>query len=168
MDRQLIKLVKHYESLHDGDLNLIGLQPKMCPAGLWTEGYGRLVRYNNGKPIKGKLNKSKAYLFSKIHNEKQAEEALIEDLQDYKDRVKSLGLDVSQSKESALVSFAYNVGFEALKNSTLLKKIRENAPLKEIDFEFRRWNKSGGKVLKGLELRRVSESSLYCLGELNF
>ena len=122
MDRQLIKLVKHYEGLHDGDLSVIGLQPKMCPAGYWTEGYGRLVRDEKGKPIKGKLNKSKAFLFSKIHNEQQAEEALVEDLKDYQNRIKSLGLNLSQSKESALISFAYNVGFNALKESTLLKK----------------------------------------------
>lgn len=38
-----IILIKHYESLHDGDLSRIGLQPKMCPAGYWTEGYGHAI-----------------------------------------------------------------------------------------------------------------------------
>ena len=32
-----INLIKYFESLHDGDLTEIGLQPKMCPAGIWTE-----------------------------------------------------------------------------------------------------------------------------------
>jgi lysozyme len=33
-----LDLIKHFESLHDGDLTIVGLQPKMCPAGIWTEG----------------------------------------------------------------------------------------------------------------------------------
>ena len=32
-----IDLIKHFEGLHDGDLKKIGLQPKKCPAGIWTE-----------------------------------------------------------------------------------------------------------------------------------
>ena len=39
-----IELIKSFESLHDGDLSKIGLQPKMCPAQIWTEGYGRAMR----------------------------------------------------------------------------------------------------------------------------
>lgn len=31
-----ISLIKEFESLHDGDLSVIGLQPKQCPAGIWT------------------------------------------------------------------------------------------------------------------------------------
>ena len=39
-----IDLVKSFEGIHDGDLTVIGLQPKMCPAGIWTVGYGRALR----------------------------------------------------------------------------------------------------------------------------
>ena len=35
---ELVKLVSHYEGLHDGDLSKVGLQPKMDPIGIWTEG----------------------------------------------------------------------------------------------------------------------------------
>jgi len=38
MNDNLIKLIVRYESLHDGDLKQIGLQPKMDPIGIWTEG----------------------------------------------------------------------------------------------------------------------------------
>lgn len=34
MNDNLIKLISHYESLHDGDLKMIGLQPKMDPVGI--------------------------------------------------------------------------------------------------------------------------------------
>ena len=41
-----IDLIKEFEGLHDGDLSIIGLQPKMCPAGIWTQGYGHAIIYN--------------------------------------------------------------------------------------------------------------------------
>jgi len=53
-----VELIKYFEGLHDGDLKRIGLQPKMCPSGVWTEGYGRAMRDANGKFIKGELRKS--------------------------------------------------------------------------------------------------------------
>jgi lysozyme len=31
-----IQLIQEFESLHDGDLTMIGLQPKMDPVGIWT------------------------------------------------------------------------------------------------------------------------------------
>ena len=49
-----IDLIKHFEGLHDGDLKAIGLQPKKCPAGIWTEGYGHTMRDVNGNFLKGK------------------------------------------------------------------------------------------------------------------
>jgi hypothetical protein len=39
-----IQLIQEFESLHDGDLTMIGLQPKMDPIGIWTEGYGHAMR----------------------------------------------------------------------------------------------------------------------------
>lgn len=56
-------VTKHFESLHDGDLTIIGLQPKMCPAGIWTEGYGNaIVDPLTGKFLKGSENKGRASL----------------------------------------------------------------------------------------------------------
>jgi GH24 family phage-related lysozyme (muramidase) len=43
------KLVKKYEGLHDGDSKQTGLQPKLCPANIWTEGYGRAMFGKDGK-----------------------------------------------------------------------------------------------------------------------
>lgn len=164
----LVTLVKHYESLHDGDLNVIGLQPKMCPAGLWTEGYGKLVLDNFGHRISGIENKDKAYRFSKIHTEEQAEEFLVRDLEDYAKRIDTLRLHLPLHQIDALISFSYNVGFQALKTSTLLRKIREKASIDAIENEFLRWDKANGKVLRGLTLRRKTEAYLYRTGELKF
>ena len=50
-----INLIKHFEGLHDGDLKEIGLQPKKCPAGIWTQGYGSAMRDKNGNFLKGNV-----------------------------------------------------------------------------------------------------------------
>jgi lysozyme len=164
----LIKLVSHYESLHDGDLKQIGLQPKMCPAGYWTEGYGSLVLDQHGKKIQGFNNRQKAYDFRKIQTKEQAIEKLKLTLEDFSQQIDSLNLDLNINQHSALVSFAYNVGFSALKSSTLLQLIKEKASASEIDIAFRAWNKGGGKVLAGLVARRTSEALLFIKGELKF
>lgn len=164
----LEKLVTHYESLHDGDLTLIGLQPKMCPAGFWTEGYGRVIRDTDGTMLKGISNKAKAYKLSTIKTVSEALIALREDLAYYSARVESLALKINENQFYALVSFAYNVGFNALKGSTLLKLVRSGANATQIDKEFRKWNKGGGKVLDGLTARRTSEAYLYIFGEIKF
>ena len=48
----ILWIVTYYESLHDGDLKMIGLQPKMCPVGIWTEGYGSAITID-GSGISG-------------------------------------------------------------------------------------------------------------------
>ena len=74
----------------------------------------------------------------------------------------NLEVEVNQNQFDALVSFAYNVGVSAFKYSTLLKKINNDPnDFEAIKKQFKRWNKSGGKVYKGLEKRRNQEAYLY-------
>ena len=67
-----------------------------------------------------------------------------------------LKVKITQSMFNALVSFTYNVGFGAFKNSTLLKYINKKQ-FKKASNEFKKWNKCGGKVLNGLVKRRLLE-----------
>jgi lysozyme len=60
----------------------------------------------------------------------------------------------------ATSDFAYNLGLGRLKSSTLRKKILSN-DLISAKAELLRWDRAGGKVLKGLTLRRKAESSLF-------
>jgi len=69
--------------------------------------------------------------------------------------------DVSQEQFDALVSFSYNLGCGALKKSTLLKKVNANPCDPSILKEFLKWNKAGGKVLRGLTNRRIDEANYY-------
>jgi GH24 family phage-related lysozyme (muramidase) len=64
----------------------------------------------------------------------------------------------TQAQFDALVSFHYNTG--AIARATLTRKHRAG------DFagaarEFARWNRAGGRVLKGLSRRRAAEADLY-------
>ena len=97
---------------------------------------------------------------SKITKE-EADELFNQDVKRFVDGVdKRLKVKVNQNQFDALVSFAYNVGLGNFQSSTLLKKVN----LKDFDgasMEFARWNKSGGKVLKGLITRRNKEKALF-------
>jgi GH24 family phage-related lysozyme (muramidase) len=71
-----------------------------------------------------------------------------------------INVPVNQDQFDALVSFAFNVGANNLRNSTLLKKLNAG------DFagaaqEFQRWNKAAGRVLTGLTRRRACEALLF-------
>ena len=153
-----IELIKSFESLHDGDLSKIGLQPKMCPALIWTEGYGRAMRYNGGF-LKGKANKELAERLATISTESEAEKALLEDLKVYERIVLSkVKVELTQNQFDALVSHTYNTGG----SSTLFKLVNQ----KESNALILNWFETkyvtgGGIRLKGLVRRRKAEADLY-------
>jgi len=68
------------------------------------------------------------------------------------------GANTSQSQFDALVSFHYNTG--AIARATLTKKHIAGDHLGAVN-EFVRWNKAGGRVLRGLTRRRTAEAQLY-------
>jgi len=60
----------------------------------------------------------------------------------------------------ALVSFSFNLGLGSLQSSTLLKHVNR-MEWDDIPFQFSRWNKAGGRVLKGLVRRRAAEGDMW-------
>lgn len=70
---------------------------------------------------------------------------------------------LTQGQYDALVSFTYNVGGGAFARSTLLRRLNEGA-CTEAAQEFLRWNRAGGKVLRGLSNRRAAERALFIQG----
>ena len=95
--------------------------------------------------------------------EKEAEQLLKEDLADVERAVSNAtaGWNLNQNQFDALVSFTFNVGIRAFRNSTLLKLIKRTTPENVIRAEFMKWKYSGGRVLAGLERRRRAEADLY-------
>jgi len=158
INQATINLVKKWEGLHDGDLRTIGLQPKMCPAGIWTEGYGRAMRFN-GKFLRGKVNEALANKIAKIKTEAQAIVALKEDLAEFEIRVKSkVKRQITPNQLGALTSHTYNTGG----SDTLFKLVNQGAS----DMVIRNWFETKyvtaeGVKLKGLVIRRKDEANLY-------
>jgi lysozyme len=139
-----IDLIKKFEGLK--------LKPYLCSAGVPTIGYGNTF-YETGK---------KVTLNDPAITEKRAEELLAHLLVSFEKYVDSYCRDdISQNQFDALVSFAYNLGPNSLKASTLLKKVNINPLDPTIKLEFLKWTKAGGRVLKGLVLRREAEAALY-------
>ena len=153
--QQGIDLIKYYEGLHDGDLSVIGLQPKMCPAGIWTQGYGHAIVIN-GKFLKGINNKALAFKNYTLKDEAEAEAMLIEDLIKYEDIVKrKIKISLTQNQFDALVSHTYNTGG----SNTLFSLINAKQPIKT--FWTTKYITGGGKVLNGLVARRKTEYELF-------
>jgi lysozyme len=154
-----LKLIREFESLHDGDLSKIGLQPKMDPVGIWTEGYGRAMRDKKGKFIKGSANKELAYSLQTIKTVAEADSALIQDVGPREHVVmQNIDVPLNQNQFDALVSYVYNTGG----SNTLYNLINRKATKQEIYNWFTtRYIQSEGRVLPGLVKRRKKEADLY-------
>lgn len=90
-----------------------------------------------------------------------AKDLLSEDIAYFEDQVKELDVARTEGQLDALVSFAFNLGIDRLKKSTLLKVIREGGSKSQIKREFKRWVYADGKKLKGLERRREWETKRF-------
>lgn len=169
------KLIMHFESLHDGDLSLLGLQPKMCPAGIWTQGYGHAI-FIDGEPLVGIQNKQVAFDEYTLKDEAEALRILEDDIRIRSMHLNDLGLRINQNQFDALISWIFNFSVSRLNGSTLFKMIKENPHNIAIYDEFLKWNKANvwdnasksfvKKPLRGLTLRRKAEAELYFTGKL--
>ena len=149
-----IDLIKYFEGLHDGNLKQIGLQPKKCPAGIWTEGYGHAMRDKKGNFIKGKIAPKATIL-----NATQAETLLAKDLETFELLVvKKLNRKVKQNEFDALVTFVFNCGV----SQTLFRMVNSQNPLLKAWWISHYITGQGNpKPLKGLIERRKAEAKLY-------
>jgi lysozyme len=134
----LLELVRMLEGLR--------LEAYQCSAGVWTIGYAH---------TKGVRKDSKCTLA-------QAEKWLAEEVAELRSKVAELLPEgIEDCKIDALTSFAYNVGLEALKTSTLLQILKEDSNDLRIVKQFSRWKMAGGCVVMGLLIRRIKECELY-------
>lgn len=123
----------------------------LCPSKVATIGYGNTY-YLDGTKVE----------LGETITQEEADELLKSILSKFeKDVFSVIKKCVNQNMFDALVSFTYNVGFGNLKSSTLLSKVNKDVNDPTIKDEFLKWNKSRGKVLKGLSNRRMDEWLLY-------
>lgn len=132
-----LALIRHFEGCR--------LEAYLCPAGVWTIGYGHTHGVQSGDVI----------------DQEAAEAFLIEDLEEFEGHVKSLvETKLKQHQFDAIVSWTFNLGPGNLKSSTLLNRINYG-PLSDVPFQIQRWTRAGGTVLEGLVKRRAAEAALW-------
>jgi lysozyme len=134
---QGIELIRHFEGCR--------FDAYLCPAGVWTIGYGHTADVKEGDSI----------------DQEAAEAFLIEDLETFEQAVTRLvEVPLTQQQFDALVSWTFNLGAGNLAESTLLRKLN-NYQYVEVPEQMMRWVRAGGKVLDGLVRRRAAEAALF-------
>lgn len=119
-----------------------------CPAGKLTVGYGHVKLPNEELPyilteekatelLKGDLRKVHAFLVSDLK-----------------------GLDINPNLYAAVLSFVFNLGVGAFRDSTL-RTVIKNKEFDRVPSELFRWVMAGSKVLLGLQRRRLDEIRLF-------
>lgn len=123
------------------------LEAYRCPGGVWTIGYGHTKGVKEGQKI----------------DKETASRLLAEDIEYFEAFLdkESYAEDITQGQWDALVDFLFNLGIGNFLSSTLRKKILKDIDEPTIPDEFRKWNKSKGKVLPGLVKRREWEAQMY-------
>ncbi len=97
----------------------------------------------------------------------ECDEMLAEGIADFEaqlDKLITYKGEIPVETKIAFVSWAYNVGIGNASKSTLIRKVNAG-DLKGACDELLKWNKAGGKTIKGLTNRRIDEHEL-CLSGL--
>lgn len=119
--------------------------------GVWTIGYGQTGSYYGKRVRRGMTTtKAEAHAWLRDHSIKTYEDAVTQ----------AVKVPLNQNQFDALVSFAYNVGVGALKQSTALRKLNVGDYAGAAD-ALTMWTKCNGKVLAGLVRRRKEERALF-------
>lgn len=127
------------------------LTPYLCPAGVPTIGYGATF-YEDGTPVRmtdPPITRDRAEALLQWHLRTQ-----------FLPAVATLcpGAD-TEERVAALLDFTFNLGEGNLRASTLRRRVNAGE-WDDVPAQLLRWNKAGGRVLRGLTLRRQAEADL--------
>ena len=122
------------------------LEAYRCPAGIITIGWGNTHDVRTGD----------------VWTQEKADSELTRMVKDHlQDAIEASPILESQSPErcAAIADFIYNLGIGNYNKSTLKKRV-DAGDWQAAQTEIIRWNKAGGKELKGLTKRRAREAEL--------
>lgn len=137
-------LARRFEGLY--------LRPYLCPAGVPTVGYGATY-YEDGTRVQ----------LTDLPITRERAEQLLR----WMVRTKYLpavlrlcpGVD-NADRLAALIDFTFNLGAGNLRASNLRRRVNAR-DYDAVPDEMRKWNKAGGRVLRGLVLRREAEIAVF-------
>jgi len=140
---EALAIIKHFEGFRS--------HPYLCPAGVWTIGYGSTFT-PDGTPV----TKDTPPI-----DEAAAEAWSYASLADTERQVIALvNVPLTENQFGALVSFTYNLGSGRLQSSTLRAKLNRG-DYEGAAGEFWKWRRGGGRILPGLVARRAAEVALF-------
>jgi lysozyme len=149
-----ISVIKHHEGVRQ--------KPYQCPAKLWTIGVGHVMY-----PEQGKLKIEQRDAFQphpedmRIYTMEEVDGILRRDLDRFERGVeKFCPIALTQGQFDGLVSFSFNVGLGTLQRSTLRQKLLRGDKEGAAE-ELLKYCMAGGKILKGLQNRRIDERAMF-------
>jgi len=139
-----IALIKHYEGVRS--------RPYRCPANKWTIGVGHLI--GDGKLLPDSYNRT--------FTAEEIDGLLKSDLRRFELGISKMlpNVPLRQCEFDCLVSFAFNLGLGTFQRSTLRQALLRNDKKAAME-SLVKYCRAGGKILKGLQTRRLDEKALF-------
>jgi len=139
-----IALIKHHEGVRS--------RPYRCPAHLWTVGVGHLI--GDGKLLPDSWNRT--------FSTEEIDGLLKSDLRRFELGISKMlpNVPLRQCEFDCLVSFAFNLGLGTFQRSTLRQALLRGDKTAAME-SLVKYCRAGGKILKGLQTRRLDEKALF-------
>jgi lysozyme len=157
--KKLLEMLKHHEGVRQ--------RPYQCPAKLWTIGVGSLLYPEQARipSTPEGMAKRKAWPLrpedNRLWSMEEVDRILAKDVERFERGVaRYITIPLKQHELDAVLSFAFNLGLGTLQRSTLRAKLNRGDKEGAIE-SLLKYNKAGGKVLRGLDIRRKDEAALF-------
>lgn len=147
-------MIKHHEGVRQ--------KAYRCPAKLWTIGVGHVLYPEQGKlKLEDRMSVPLRPEDDRVFSMEEVDGILRSDLSRFERGVAQYcPVPLTQGNFDALVSFAFNVGLGTLQRSTLRQKLLRGDKAGAAE-ELLKYCMAGGKILKGLQNRRIDERAVF-------
>ena len=144
VSKAAIALIKHHEGVRS--------RPYRCPARLWTVGVGHLI--GDGKLLPDSYNRT--------FSQEEIDGLLKSDLRRFELGVSKMlpNVPLRQHEFDAIISFCFNLGLGCFQRSTLRQALLRGDKKAAME-SLVKYCRAGGKILKGLQTRRLDEKALF-------
>ena len=144
VSKAAIALIKHHEGVRS--------RPYRCPAHLWTVGVGHLI--GDGKLLPDSYNRT--------FSQEEIDGLLKSDLRRFELGVHKMlpNVPLRQHEFDAIISFCFNLGLGCFQRSTLRQALLRGDKTAAME-SLLKYCRAGGKILRGLQIRRLDEKALF-------
>jgi lysozyme len=144
VSKAAIALIKHHEGVRS--------RPYRCPANLWTVGVGHLI--GDGKSLPDSWNRT--------FSQEEIDGLLKSDLRRFELGVSKMlpNVPLRQHEFDAIISFCFNLGLGCFQRSTIRQALLRGDKKAAME-SLVKYCRAGGKILRGLQIRRLDERALF-------